>query len=96
MFNLSQNHVSVFMPHSSRGLNPQRWLDAFNDLHASIYTFSQCMTLANINADGDYKLIVSDLGTGTSNIKLKVPSQTYLLHLYNWFYKLNTSKSTSM
>ena len=82
------------MPHSSRGLNPQRWLDAFNDPHASIYTFSQCMTLADINADGDYKLIVSDLGTGTSNIKLKVLSQTYLLHLYNLFYKLNTSRST--
>jgi len=94
MLNHSQNHVSLFMPLSSRGLNPQRWLDAFNDLHASIYTFSHCMTLADINADGDYKLIVSDLGTGTSNIKLKVLSQTYLLLLYNLFYKLNTSRST--
>jgi Bardet-Biedl syndrome 1 protein len=63
----------------SRGLNPQRWLDAFNDLHASIYTFSHCMTLADINADGDYKLIVSDLGTGTSNIKLKVYKGTSLM-----------------
>lgn len=30
------------------------------------------MTLADINSDGNYKLIISDLGTGTTNIKLKV------------------------
>ncbi|XP_069683842.1 BBSome complex member BBS1 [Periplaneta americana] len=63
----------------SRGLNPQRWLDAFSDPHASIYTFSRCMTLADINADGDYKLIISDLGTGTANIKLKVYRGTSLM-----------------
>jgi hypothetical protein len=40
------------------------------------------MTLADINAEGDYKLIISDLGTGTTNIKLKVHSQTY----NNWLY----------
>jgi hypothetical protein len=96
MLNFSNNHISVFMSHSSRGLNPQRWLDAFNDLHSSIYTFSQCMTLADINADGDSKLIVADLGTGISNIKLKVRSRTCLLHLYNWFYKSETSRSTCM
>jgi hypothetical protein len=62
----------LFTFRSSRGFNPQRWLDAFNDPQASIYTFSQCMTLADINADGNYKLIISDLGTGTTNIKLKV------------------------
>lgn len=61
------------------GFNPQRWLDAFNDLHASIYTFSRCMTLADINADGNYKLIISDLGTGTTNIKLKVYKGTSLM-----------------
>jgi hypothetical protein len=75
---------------SSRGFNPQRWLDAFNDVHASIYTFSPCMTLADINADGNYKLVISDLGTGTTNVKLKVQSQTYsstcFLHLSNWFF----------
>ncbi|KDR20997.1 Bardet-Biedl syndrome 1 protein homolog [Zootermopsis nevadensis] len=63
----------------SRGLSPQQWLDAFNDLHASIYTFSRCMTLADINADGDYRLITSDLGTGTTNIKLKVYKGTTLM-----------------
>jgi hypothetical protein len=49
------------------------------------------MTLADINADGNYKLIISDLGTGTTNIKLKVQSQTYnsstcILRLSNWFF----------
>jgi hypothetical protein len=81
------------MLHNSRGFNPQRWLDAFNDLHASIYTFSRCMTLADVNADGDYKLIISDLGTGTTNIKLKVHSETYntsayLSHLSSWLFRL--------
>lgn len=30
------------------------------------------MALADLQADGDYKLILADLGTGTSVIKLKV------------------------
>lgn len=30
------------------------------------------MTLADINADGDAKLVIADLGTDTGNIKLKV------------------------
>jgi hypothetical protein len=53
------------------------------------------MTLTDINADGDYKLVVSDLGTGTSNIKLKVWSQVYLLHFWNWFYKLKHKEETA-
>jgi hypothetical protein len=51
------------------------------------------MTFADINADGNYKLIISDLGTGTTNIKLKVQSQTYnsstyLLRLSSCFFRL--------
>jgi hypothetical protein len=79
--------IYAFIWHSSRGLNPQRWLDAFNDSNASIYTFSRCMTFADINADGDYKLIITDLGTGTTNIKLKV--QIYVcvyIYIYYIFY----------
>ncbi|PSN55735.1 Bardet-Biedl syndrome 1 protein [Blattella germanica] len=37
------------------------------------------MTLADINSDGDYKLIIADLGTGTTNIKLKVYKGTSLM-----------------
>nr|CAD7266899.1 unnamed protein product [Timema shepardi] len=54
------------------GLNHQRWLDAFSEPHASIYTFGCCMALKDLNADGDYKLIIADLGTGATGIKLKV------------------------
>nr|KAG5712923.1 hypothetical protein BaRGS_007520 [Batillaria attramentaria] len=31
-----------------------------------------CMTLSDIQADGDYKLIIADLGTGSYDMKLKV------------------------
>ncbi|KAJ9590443.1 hypothetical protein L9F63_016530 [Diploptera punctata] len=37
------------------------------------------MTLADINSDGDYKLIIADLGTGSTNIKLKVYKGTSLM-----------------
>ena len=30
------------------------------------------MTLSDIQADGDYKLIIADLGTGSYDMKLKV------------------------
>lgn len=49
-----------------------KWINVFYDPIASINTFSQCMTLADINADGDAKLVIADLGTDTGNIKLKV------------------------
>lgn len=49
-----------------------KWLDAYNDRVASLYTFTQCMTLSDIKADGDWKLIIADLGTGSYDMKLKV------------------------
>ena len=49
-----------------------KWLDAYSDRVASLYTFTQCMTLSDIQADGDYKLIIADLGTGSYDMKLKV------------------------
>ncbi|XP_046994984.1 Bardet-Biedl syndrome 1 protein homolog [Schistocerca americana] len=61
-----------------RALNTP-WLDAFTDAHAGIYTFSHCITMADINGDGDYKLIIADLGTGSSNIRLKVYKGTSLM-----------------
>ena len=50
----------------------EKWLDAHYDPVASLYTFTQCIALADINADGDNKLIIADLGTGTYDMKLKV------------------------
>ncbi|KAL3873186.1 hypothetical protein ACJMK2_036333 [Sinanodonta woodiana] len=56
-----------------------KWLDAYRDPVASLYTFTQCITLADIQADGDWKLIIADLGTGMFNMKLKVYKGTNLM-----------------
>ncbi|KAK0059786.1 Bardet-Biedl syndrome 1 protein [Biomphalaria pfeifferi] len=62
-----------------RSENSDKWLDAYHDPVASLYTFTQCLTLSDIQADGDWKLIVADLGTGTYDMKLKVYKNTTLL-----------------
>lgn len=54
------------------------WLNAHTDTRAAVYTFSSCITLSDLNADGDFKLIVADLGTGSTNVKLKVYRGTSL------------------
>ncbi|KAK3932957.1 Bardet-Biedl syndrome 1 protein-like protein [Frankliniella fusca] len=56
----------------------QLWLNAHTDTRAAVYTFSSCIALADLNADGDFKLIVADLGTGSTNVKLKVYKGTSL------------------
>ena len=48
------------------------WLDAHDDPTASLYTFSQCIILADLHGDGDQKLIIADLGNGVANMKLKI------------------------
>jgi len=58
---------------------PSKWLDAHYDPVAGLYTFTQCMTLADIYADGDYKLVIADLGNGLSNMKLKVFKGTTMI-----------------
>ena len=50
----------------------QPWIDAYSDLQANIQTFSSLMVLSDLNADSDYKLIIVDLGDGTTHVKLKV------------------------
>ncbi|KAJ8309310.1 hypothetical protein KUTeg_014184 [Tegillarca granosa] len=49
-----------------------KWLDAYHDPVASLYTMTQCIALSDIQADGDWKLVIADLGTGSYNMKLKV------------------------
>lgn len=56
-----------------------KWLDAYHDPVASLYTFTQCITLSDIQADGDWKLIIADLGSGSTNMKLKVYKGTDLI-----------------
>ncbi|EDV24075.1 uncharacterized protein TRIADDRAFT_26650, partial [Trichoplax adhaerens] len=55
------------------------WLNAHSDPVASLYTFTNCMALADLNGDGDHKLIVADLGTGVYDMKLKVWKGTSLV-----------------
>ena len=54
------------------------WLNAHQDPVSSLYTFSTSISLADLNADSDYKLLVADLGTGTFDMKLKVFKGTSL------------------
>jgi len=55
------------------------WLNAHYNPVASLFTFTSCTALSDLNADGDYKLILADLGTGTYNMKLKVFKGTSLV-----------------
>ncbi|XP_064623947.1 Bardet-Biedl syndrome 1 protein homolog isoform X2 [Lineus longissimus] len=56
-----------------------KWLSAHYDPVASLYTFTQCITLADISGDGENRLIIADLGTGTYDMKLKVYKGTTLI-----------------
>ncbi|ELT99525.1 hypothetical protein CAPTEDRAFT_108485, partial [Capitella teleta] len=56
-----------------------KWLEAHYDPVSSLYTFTQCITMSDINADGDHKLIIADLGTGSYDMKLKVYKGTSLM-----------------
>ena len=57
----------------------QRWLNAHEDPLASIYTFSSCLALSDLTGDGDFKLVVADLGSGASNMKLRVYKGTQMI-----------------
>ncbi|XP_058477693.1 Bardet-Biedl syndrome 1 protein [Solea solea] len=56
-----------------------RWLDAHYDPVAGLYTFSSCVDLADLSGDGESRLLVGDLGSGSSGMKLKVFRGTALL-----------------
>ncbi|XP_045711309.1 Bardet-Biedl syndrome 1 protein isoform X1 [Phyllostomus hastatus] len=49
-----------------------KWLDAHYDPMANIHTFSSCLALADLHGDGEYKLVVGDLGPGGQQSRLKV------------------------
>ncbi|KAM9832615.1 BBSome complex member BBS1 [Neosynchiropus ocellatus] len=56
-----------------------RWLDAHYDPVAGLHTFSSCMDLADLSGDGETRLVVGDLGSGSTGMKLKVFRGTALL-----------------
>ncbi|XP_067682255.1 Bardet-Biedl syndrome 1 protein-like isoform X2 [Haliotis asinina] len=76
---MSNTTVGVSGPSSETAGDSSKWLDAYHDPMSTLYTFTQCMTLSDIQADGDWKLIVADLGTGSYDMKLKVYKNTNIL-----------------
>jgi len=48
------------------------WLDAFSDTNATLYSFPSCVATADLGGDGDFRLIVADIGSGQIPSKLKV------------------------
>ncbi|KAJ6654222.1 hypothetical protein lerEdw1_007319 [Lerista edwardsae] len=56
-----------------------KWLDAHYDPVANLYTFSSCIALADLHGDGEFKLVVGDLGSAGHDMKLKVYQGTGLL-----------------
>ncbi|XP_076805995.1 BBSome complex member BBS1-like [Clavelina lepadiformis] len=55
------------------------WLNAHYDPVAGFYTFSTCITFADLNGDGDHKLVIADLGTGLYNMTIKVLKGTSII-----------------
>ncbi|XP_037320015.2 Bardet-Biedl syndrome 1 protein [Pungitius pungitius] len=62
-------------PHADGG---GKWLDAHYDPVAGLHTFSSCVDLADLSGDGESRLVVGDLGSGSSGMKLKVYRGTAL------------------
>ncbi|AWP18219.1 putative Bardet-Biedl syndrome 1 protein [Scophthalmus maximus] len=59
--------------------NGGKWLDAHYDPVAGLFTFSPCVDLADLSGDGESRLVVGDLGSGSTGMKLKVFRGTALL-----------------
>ncbi|XP_029312764.1 BBSome complex member BBS1 [Cottoperca gobio] len=56
-----------------------KWLDAHYDPVAGLFTFSSCVDLADLSGDGESRLVVGDMGSGSSGMKLKVYRGTALM-----------------
>jgi Bardet-Biedl syndrome 1 protein len=57
-----------------------KWLDAHYDPVANIRSLTQCIVFSDINADGDYKLVLADFGDRwvAGNVKVKVYKGTWI------------------
>ncbi len=49
--------------------------------HFFFFCPRSCLALSDLTGDGDYKLVVADLGSGTSNMKLRVYKGTQMVRL---------------
>ncbi|XP_026171414.1 BBSome complex member BBS1 [Mastacembelus armatus] len=64
---------------SESGSDGGKWLDAHYDPVAGLFAFSSCVDLADLSGDGESRLVVGDLGAGSSGMKLKVYRGTALM-----------------
>ncbi|VDN02939.1 unnamed protein product [Thelazia callipaeda] len=53
-------------------LNSSKWVSALHKASLGLNTFQNCVCLADLQGDGEYKLIICDFGTEKYQIKLKV------------------------
>ncbi|KAM9302244.1 BBSome complex member BBS1 [Gastrophryne carolinensis] len=67
------------VPSIDESSESSKWLDAHYDPVAGLNTFSSCIALADLHGDGEYKMVIGDLGTGPYNMKLKVFKGTSLM-----------------
>ena len=58
-------------------------LGIFFVIIASFSIFS-CITLSDLTGDGDFKLVVADLGSGSYNMKLRVYKGTQMVSLVSF------------
>ena len=58
---------------TSAGRSNEKWLLANHDPHANIFTISSGITLADLYQDGDYRLLIGDIGfTGTPKLRVRL------------------------
>lgn len=48
------------------------WVAALHDYDAGVNTLLACTALTDLQGDGDYKLVLADLGTSRYQLRLKV------------------------
>ncbi|XP_019851770.1 PREDICTED: Bardet-Biedl syndrome 1 protein-like [Amphimedon queenslandica] len=56
------------------------WINAHHDPVASLYTFTSCIDLKDLDGDGDHKLLIGDLASGQHDMKLKIFKGTQVSH----------------
>ncbi|KAH9408723.1 Bardet-Biedl syndrome 1 protein, partial [Tyrophagus putrescentiae] len=71
------HHRAASLPKSALERASEKWLLANHDSNANIYTISSGISLADLYQDGDYRLLIGDIGF-TGSPKLKVYHGTYL------------------
>ena len=54
-----------------------KWLEAFSDPMASLFTFQACAILSDVQGDGDAKLAVAACTASDYSMKLKVYNGTF-------------------